>query len=790
MPDQSCPNCLEDQFVILKEYARRQAASSILAGGKPRGGTMLHVKSDAPDAGPEQAALLAARRWSLVTAATIGVVIQAGASAWAWQRISPAQQFVTVLVVLIVAAGAALSRHDRALSSLVFAAWMLVAANALPGAQAPWLLINSAALFGAFGIGLLLRRSLLIPAVLAFPVILHIAWSAHPDDVLASGFAVFDGWIPCIQVGVVILAMGQIRDSLLREALVMDAAFRVHLDAEAASATARARSHARRRTAIAIHESLLNTIRSVLAVNDVDRPRLRQALLRVAPIAVRTATIPNLGLLRERVIEDAGGNPEVHLTAPTTLALSDDAFESVRAALVELIRNHQRHGDEGQVVVRISTSGDRVVAAVDAAPWNGDPLRSGIGLRTAVGAGISALGGTVRRSGGVITLEVRAMAMPLSIEFGPTTVFSRSRAFMSMFLASMASSGVLYFIALALGSHVTAAGLTLTVVALLAGLSTMVLSWQRRQRILARVIPIVALPIAIPWIALWMYSDGCPGQEQVLTSALNVSGFMVLVITLWSRWWILLAAMGLWLGGVITFALEGAASCESSALLAAFNSLIFLPAVIAAVLLAARFYARAEHVRNEQRANEILHRTAMNAQEQVNAELEALIREATDQLDRLASGVPLDRAAIDHMRQLEGRIRLAVQVDPQHCGAFGKVAQLLLDEVVAAGGFVNVRSLEPSLDPRPIPPPALGTLRAFIHGRDPAIAAFCDGLADYFTVTSSIPEAELPWPGLEHPVECKDVEIGIEWAAEQCEDGDRFTLVVVRPALSGGSSTP
>ena len=113
-------------------------------------------------------------------------------------------------------------------------------------------------------------------------------------------------------------------------------------------------------------------------------------------------------------------------------------------------------------------------------------------------------------------------------------------------------------------------------VALLAGLSTMVLSWQRRQRTLAHVIPIVALPIAIPWIALWMYSDGCPGQEQVLTSALNVSGFMVLVITLWSRWWILLAAMGLWLGGVITFALEGAASCESSALLAAFNSLIFL----------------------------------------------------------------------------------------------------------------------------------------------------------------------------------------------------------------------
>lgn len=749
----------------------------------------LHPRSpdttDSPVPAPEQSALLAARRWSLVTAAAIGVLTQVAATVNAWPFIGPLQLAATTAALVIVIVGSVLSRHPGALWALTGGGWLLVAANALPGAQEPWLFINATALFGAFGIGLIIRRSLVIPAAILFPLLLHASWQANPGTVLATGFAAFDGWIPPTQVAAVIVAMSLLWSSLVRQSWIMDAAFHAHLRAEATAIEARARGRARRRAAIAVHESLLNTIRSVVTVESVERISIAGSLHRVSRLLAAPPAVPTLGSLRERVLQDADGPSRIELTAPVSLPMSDDAFEALRAALVELIRNRLRHGDGQPCLIRLGTTGDHLVAEISGTPWYSEPLRSGLGLRTAVEAGINAVGGSTHRSRDRTVLEVPTTATPMTIGFGPTSVFSRSRALMSTWLAAMVVGGVLYFLALIPGAASVSMSLAMPVLAMAGATATFAVSWRRHERSLIAVVPLIAIPIAIPWIARWVYAAGCPGQEQVLTSALNVSGFMLLVLALWSRWWLLIPSMCLWLGGLVSLAAEDASNCGSTAVLAAFNSLVFLPAIIAVILIAGRFYARAERIRNDQIAREIIETTAVTAQEEVLGELEALIRQAAIVLDRVAAEGDLRRSDRQELMRLEGRIRVAVQVDPQDCGAFGRLALLLVDEGAEHAGSVKVGAIEPSGDPRPIPEQVTGVLRAIVRGRRPALAAFSDGQADYLTVTSSLDEQSIPAPGLEGAVLIADVELSIDHAADDPDDSRRVMALVIRPIDRG-----
>ena len=754
---------------------------------------MLHVTDDAiqgqlpgSDAGttihsPERSALMAARRWSLVTAAATGGLMQIWATTQEWSELGPLQLGATAAALAILMVGGALSKHYKALWILISGAWVLVAANMLPGAETPWLFINSAALFGAFGVGLMTRWQLAIPASALFAILLHTAWRVSPATAKATGFAALDGWIPPVQVAAVILAMSLLWASLNRQAQVMDAAFQANVRAEFLSIQRRAQGEARRRLAIAVHETLLNTIRSVAAMAAVDRTTLNAALSRARTPFAATQDITTLGRLRDQVTLDVECDLDIQVVAAESLVLTPDAFEALRAALVELVRNQLRHGDGSPAVIRISNRGDRIIAEMAAAPWRSDPMRSGLGLRTAVEAGVRAVGGKTSRTSDLVILEVPALASPVTIGLGSASVFSQSRALISMWLAAIVCSGSLYFLSLALDTNPSVLTLATSCVAFTGGFVALLLSWRREQREVLQLIPLLAIPVSIPWLIQLVYSFDCAGLEPILISAINVSGITVLTIGLWSRWWLLIPALCLWLGGLVNLAAKGGSECGQVASLSAFNAMVLLPSTIALVMVAGRTYSRAQMTRTTQISREIVQKSAAAAQERVLRQLELLITEATSLLSGLAETGKVSQESLQDLLRIEGRIRVVVQVDPQDCGSFAKLALLLVEEVSETGGVVKVGTIEPSRDDRPLPEKIEWIVRQSIRGHQPSVSAFHDGQADYLAVSSVMDLSLIPEPGLEGSIRIEDVELSLDQSDEPSASGVRVMALIVRP---------
>ena len=363
-------------------------------------------------------------------------------------------------------------------------------------------------------------------------------------------------------------------------------------------------------------------------------------------------------------------------------------------------------------------------------------------MRRAVIDALSAVGATIEQADGVVTISVDRLPATASRP-RRDSVFSRSRGLMSAFLGAMVLSGILYFAAMITSGAGSVPVYIATALALAAGLILVTLTLRSGPLPAPMALGLALLPAAIPWLFAVSNSAICAAAPEISASAVNVSGFAVIGISLWSRWWVMAPTLAMWVGGMFVLIAQSGGECASLLVQPVLNSLFVMPLFVAGTLLAARAYARASSARETVELAQMRESISAQAQAEMNSRLEDLVDDVVRELQSIASGHPVDRDVARRLRLSEGRIRAAVQVDPVLSGAFDAFAAKVVESLAVKGITVDVKLLESSADPRPLPPELCEILTRAASGGHASIAAFQDGEVDYLTV--SAPASDVSW---------------------------------------------
>lgn len=715
-----------------------------------------------PHRGPEGLALESARRWSVLILAIVGLGLETVSVITVWGQLPALQRGVIVVAVVTAIIAAAFRKTTAALWIFTIAALLLALANLLPAAGVPWLHLNAVVLFVAFTLAMLVRPVYALVSAIVLPVVTHIVWETSPEDVIATGYAAWGGWIPPIQVAVMILLVNTVWWRLVHFARRMDAQYDNEQAQLQRSLEEQERQAARRRAAIAIHESLLNGIRSALTMQRVDAARLGHSLPPLAVPGTEMSDLTDAQALGTAIMDSAGVPIALTRSGTDSRSLGAKAFEALRGAVVEIVRNEVRHGTNPVPEVLIDTTERSLTITCSGQVFIAEPLSSGIGVRTAVvdslrdvGASLDELDGRV-----MITLATESDTRPRSPS---DSIFSRSRALMTAGLAAMASSGVLYFAAIITDGGWTLSVGAATAAAAAAGVAIVTLTLTAARVRVSLALAIVAAPAAVPWLLALSASAVCTSTPEITASAVNVTGFAVIGISLWSRWWVMLVGLGAWLGGMAFFVVTAPTSCAPLLLQPIANSLVVIPLFVAGTLLAARVYSQAAAQRTALELAILQERIAADAQAETNARLGSLVRGVTDELTQVSEGRTVDAAMEHRLRLYEGRIRAAVQVDPVVSGSFDRLAASVVEEMAATDTPVEVKLLEASADARPLPSDIHEVLTRATSGGRAVIAAFSDGESDYLTVVAPLPD--VPWATSSADLVFDDVDLLIDEAA-------------------------
>jgi hypothetical protein len=725
--------------------------------------------------GPERLALESARRWSVLVLAIVGLGLETVAVLTVWSDLPNLQRAVIGAAIVTAIVAAIFRRTTTSLWVFAFAGLMLVLANLLPPAGVPWLHLNADVLFVAFTFALLVRPVYAVFLALTLPVLTHIAWETNPGDVIATGYAAWGGWIPPIQVAVMMLVVNTVWWQLSRYASTLDGEYQREQEQLERSLAEQERQASRRRAAIVIHESLLNGIRAVLTAGLTDPQRLISSMPPDASLEAPLPVATDANALGTSILETAGVPIQMKRQGSSTRNLEPETFESVRGAVVEIARNEYRHGEGRSVDLLVSASDAALTVTIAGQLIVAEPLESGLGVRTAVLEALEAANVEVAQADGAVIITVRR-DLSSTPRTAPSSVFSRSRALMTAFLGSMALSGVLYFIALT-----TAEGMSLpTVLAmLLATIAAIVLILVTVTGTRLRAstgLPLTFAPAMIPWLMVAGASGICASAPEIAASAVNVTGFAVIGLSLWTRWWVMIPALGIWLAGMGLFVATAPSGCGSLFLVPAANSVIVMLLFVGGTLAAARVYSLAESQRNELEYSARAERIAADAQAQTNARLASLVAGVRAEFSRIHEGAPVDEATEHRLRLYEGRIRTAVQVDPLLSGSFQKVAAELVESMATQDIAVDVKLLEASDDQRALPNDVEELLTRFAEGGQTTLAAFTDGRADYLTVAA--PRENVPWLDEMSDLTVDDVEVLIDDSATaSSERGGRIVMV-------------
>jgi hypothetical protein len=671
-------------------------------------------------------------------------------------------------------------RSTWALAGFAVAALLLTMANTLPSAGVPWLQINGAALFVAFVGGMLVPPRFAIAGAIVLPVLVHIAWSAAPEDVIATGYAAWDGWIPPIQTAVMLLLVNAVWWRLRNFATAMDVEYRHSVDDLEGALAESERQAALRRAAIVIHESLLNSIRAALATGNVDSSRLSARSLSDAVLATPVLPPQDASMIGPAIAETAEVPITFDYAGPDKAELDPATFEAVRAAVVELVRNDVRYGDTVVAHIQAECHDGQLTVSCPGRLLEVDPLKSGLGVRTAVRDSLEAIGASVEQTGERVTIRVPLMptAAPLKAS---ESVFARSRGLMTAFLGAMALSGVLYFVAAITSGARSWPVYAATVLALIAGVTVVMLTL-RSGRLPAGVAASLALiPALVPWLFAAGVTAVCSAAPEISASAVNVTGFAVIGIALWSRWWVMAPTLGLWVAGMLVLIERSEPSCSAGYVQPLINSVVVMPLFVAGTLIAARAYSRASLERETVELARLREAISLQAQTETNSRLKDLVDQVTHDLSEVARGGQVDREFARRLRLSEGRIRAAVQVDPVLAGGFNSFASMLVETLAARGIVTDVKLLEASDDRRPLPAEFAEILTRAASGGHAAIAAFQDGEADYLTI--SAPASDVPWAGEAADMCIDGVDLLVDEAYSETDPAGA-RIFVVRRALT------
>jgi hypothetical protein len=655
----------------------------------------------------------------------------------------------TALAVCLVVGGALVRRGDWGFRVLAAGAWLLVLINFLPGAGGPWLLINSAAIFGALTVGLIASTRAVVIGMLTLPLILHFAWAANPQAVVATGYEVLGGWVPPLQVACVLILTSLAWKRASKEAQRADVGFEEQEQTRDHFLAERARQSSRRRAVVRVHETLLNTIKCALDPNpssDVLRSIYNYASASTiqgnqgAPMKLRDAVATAIRPWADRV--------SVHFLSGSGVVLPGITAEVLISALVELLRNTFRHEDNPSIRIDIGSSGTHCEVRITGIHVPENPELLGIGLREAVLESISDVRGEVVTAEDVMLIRFPRGRGEALLSYSGPTIYIQSRSLMAAVLTGVAIGGSPYLFALAFG------GMSMQVTAVIAAMSgglviLLALLQYRKVRVhLLAGIGMLAAAAAIPWLAVLAFGDGCAGMGQTLASAMNLSGLILVALSLWSNPWLLLPGLAAWGAGIGLLLNTAPAACTANIPTAVVNALVVVPVVLVGVSVAARAYRRSRQVAEEAHEQEVESRAAIAADEELMTQLGDLEKDVISVLRAVADKNHADESDRQSLESLDARIRVALQVDASTDGAIPILAAHLIRVATDHERSINVRGIDHSPDQRPLNGDACRILETLVWGADPTIGVFFDGQHEHLFLTASIPEAEVPAPGI------------------------------------------
>ena len=548
------------------------------------------------------------------------------------------------------------------------------------------------------------------------------------------------GWIVVAQLVAACLLLWWTWRRLRMEALTQDDIHR-QLQRQTEVAIARQeRSRAWRKSAVALHESILNTIGYLLQSPNPDRKALAEQSRNPAPFVL------DHPLVESHTVEDVIARSRRMLSIPLTVNVTGGGADAtltpavsgaLRVAVVEVMRNAARHGKAAHMKVDATRRGNSRVHLTISDDGIGiqGPMTTGVGLTQALNETIMDIGGHVEvtTTDGLVRV---AMDLPVgrSEEFRRVVPvpFNQARLLVSAILVAYVAVSVAYvpFHFLERGAVVLPTDIGLVLVALIA-----VAIFFRAGNIRWGVkLAGALLAVAVPWL-LALGEVTC-GQGSVLPAILNASGFAVLALSVWLRTsWAIGLLLG-WAAGGIFLITRAPVDCRQGLIYAEFNALLVVPLILGIAYVGLKQAINARQKIENLEAIRTIEATQARAWEDFNAELADTVQRASHLIDRVADGEEVSDALVRELICCDARIRAGIQIDPQSTGNTGRLARDLITKACDVGVHVKVRSLESEEGSIEVPVQARFALVSLVQ-RPTAmtIQVLDDGSADQLSMT-------------------------------------------------------
>lgn len=695
----------------------------------------------------ESDALMSTRRWLMIVGTVVWISATLIIARYQWTFLSATEHVLVLIGVCLFVVAIATSGNTQLLWLFPLGqSFFLLCAFVAPETSPTWLALTTlSSWLGYFLIALTSQKIGLLCIPVAATVTL-IAWRTHPNVVVPGALEIFGGWVVFGQLIGGSAALWWAWNTLKDEARTGDQ-LTEDLELETSrSFELQERARAWRVAATYVHESVLNTVRYALVTTSIDGSRLNEEIA-LASSGRRSRVWDHGSSTADLIQEVAFANFE-HLSVSVVGSVPDvelerEVFESLRAAIVELMRNIDRHSVDKRVELSMEVTPEAsVIICLEGGAPVDEKSVPGIGRTTVVEQSLDSIGArfaTQRISDGraksfiEIHLANHDSTSPHSqaVGFPP---FDKARLLVTSPLAAMSVVGSIYFIHLMfLDQGITEISAWLG----LAGIAIAAAIVVRRYRLKSWLgALLVLLPALVP--TFLVRTEFACSDSGFISPVLTISGFTVMIISAWSGRLAGSVGLAVWAIGGWNVVMSFSANCRDSVALALLNSLVVLPIILIVSFVGAKAYRKAADRSRALRLLEIAERSRAQAAQEVNAQLDDAISSALEVLEMIANGSELTDELRNELEVQDGRIRAAIQVDSERDGSFAVLMRSLVEEVADLGIRTRVKAMVSSHDSRPIDADLHSLLYALLvanRTQRTQVQVFTDGVEDHLVLT-------------------------------------------------------